>query len=293
MLRSMTGFGAARSVADGLELRVEVRSVNHRHLQVKTRAAPELAGLEGELERRVRARLERGAVNVHLALALAEDARPAVLDAGAARRYQAELAELARALGLEGRPTLDTLLALPGVVRASEASPPGPELEQALLALVEQALDELIEARAREGAALELDLRKHAAELETLVARVGERMPEVVRGHQRELGRRLDELLEGRAPRVRPEDLAREVALLADRLDVSEELARLASHLVELGRLLDQGGAVGRHLDFLVQEVFREVNTIGSKCMDATVAHWVVDAKTHVERLREQLQNVE
>jgi uncharacterized protein (TIGR00255 family) len=117
-------------------------------------------------------------------------------------------------------------------------------------------------------------------------------MPRVVRAARAGLEKRLAALLGGKTPVARA-DLAREVALLADKLDVSEELARLASHLEQLEGFLARGGRVGRQLDFLVQEVFREVNTIGSKCADATVTHWVVEAKTHVERLREQVQNVE
>jgi uncharacterized protein (TIGR00255 family) len=113
-----------------------------------------------------------------------------------------------------------------------------------------------------------------------------------VKAQRAALAKRVEDLLGGKTP-VAPQDLAREVALLADKLDVSEELARLASHLEQLETLVAKGGRAGRPLDFLVQEIFREVNTIGSKCMDATVAHWVVEMKTLVERLREQVQNVE
>ena len=117
-------------------------------------------------------------------------------------------------------------------------------------------------------------------------------MPSVVKTHQKTLQKRVNELLDGRQS-IATTDIAREVAMLADRLDVSEELSRLKSHLTQLDVLIAKGGRLGRKLDFLVQEVFREINTIGAKCSDAKVAHWVVDAKTHAERLREQVQNVE
>jgi uncharacterized protein (TIGR00255 family) len=146
--------------------------------------------------------------------------------------------------------------------------------------------------REAEGRSLEEDLRKNGTAIERIVARIERRMPQVVREHQRTLRRRVTDLLENRQG-LSQTDLAREIALLADRLDVSEEIARLKSHLTQLVEFLDRGGAIGRKLDFLVQEIFREVNTIGSKCSDAKVAHWVVDAKTHAERLREQAQNVE
>jgi len=147
--------------------------------------------------------------------------------------------------------------------------------------------------REAEGEALRADLVKHARALARLTARIEKRMPTVVRAHQQSLKQRIELLLDGRVDVQGPE-LARELAVIADKGDVSEEVARIASHLEQLDGLLDGAQrAVGRRLDFLVQELFREVNTIGSKCGDAQVAHWVVEAKTVVERLREQVQNVE
>jgi uncharacterized protein (TIGR00255 family) len=292
MLRSMTGFGAAAGAArSGTPLRVEVRSVNHRHLAVKTRLPETLFALEGEVEGRVRARCERGAVTVHVAAERGGAAGGARIDQDLARRYRDELTALARELGLATTLSLDALVALPGVLAAADGAGQD-ELGEEALALLDQALERMLEMRAREGAALEADLRKHAKTLAQLAARIEKRMPRVVRANHAGLAKRLQALLGGKLPVARDE-LAREIALLADKLDVSEELARLASHLAQLDALLAKGGRIGRQLDFLVQEILREVNTIGSKCSDATVAHWVVEAKTHVERLREQVQNVE
>ena len=297
MLHSMTGFGASSGEEAGFELRIEVRSVNHRHLQVKTRLPQELSGLEHAFEKRARQRLERGSVTVNVALARPRGAPAVALDEDAARTYRDALSRLARELELSEGPSLSTLLGLPGVVRAQDADAPAPDaMEKGVLALLDEALEALVAMRAQEGAALEADLRKHAAALEQVTRQVEQRMPEVVRGHQEQLRKRVDELLAGQDAKLLEQDLAREIAVLADRLDVSEELSRLASHLEQLDGLLSGGAdrsAVGRRLDFLVQEIFREVNTVGSKCSDAQVAHWVIDAKTHVERLREQLQNVE
>jgi len=288
----MTGFGSASSDGGDWALRVEVRSVNHRHLLVKARLPLDFAFLEGELERVVRKKLERGAVTVHLHATRLAPAAPAALDAELVRRYKTELDRIAAASGLEGVQRLEVLLGLPGVVRVVPAEDDaGPESERAL-ALVARALDRLIEMRGTEGASLAEHLRHEAEEIAALVARVRARMPEVTRGHQESLKKRVDDLLD-RRQLVSEADLAREIALLADRLDVSEELARLESHLGQVEGLLAKAGIVGRKLDFLVQELFREINTIGSKCNDAQVAHWVIDAKTHVERMREQVQNVE
>ncbi len=294
MLRSMTGFGAASSEEQrGFALRVEIRSVNHRHLSIKTRLPEGCLALEPEIENRVRARCERGALSVVLSAERHGGAELARLDERVAARYRSELERLAQALGLPAAITLETLLELPGVLSAAEngaAAVAGAREE--VLALVEEALERLLEMRSAEGRALELDLRKHARATARIVARVERRMPQVVRAQKASLERRVRELLGKHVPELSAE-LAREVALLADRLDVSEEVARLKSHLAQLESWLGRGGRIGRQLDFLVQEIFREVNTIGAKCSDARVAHWIVEAKTHVERLREQVQNVE
>ena len=286
----MTGFGAASSEKGGVSLRAEVRSVNHRYLQVKVRVPPELVALEPVIDQLVRKRLSRGSVTVNLG-ALATDPASAGVDFDVARDYAERLGKLGRELELEGGVTLEALLALPGVVESGRDELVGNEKE--VTRVVGAALDVLIEMREREGAALEKDMRKHAGELAKLVGKIEKRMPKVVRDHHEGLEKRLATLLEGRDVVVDASDLARELAVLADRTDVSEEVSRLASHLEQLDTRLTKGGAIGRQLDFLVQELFREANTIGSKCNDATVAHWVVEAKTQVERMREQVQNVE
>lgn len=293
MLRSMTGFGAASSEAEpDTALRVEVRSVNHRHLALKLRLPEALGALEPEIEARIRAKCERGSVSVSFTSERRGGAGRARLDHDLARHYRDELLALAQELELAPAPALDTLVALPGVVTTDLAGAEGEDLHAAALELLEQALESMLAMRASEGRALAADLRKNARALTQLAGRIEKRMPRVVRAHHAALAKRVQALLGGQTPVARA-DLAREIALLADKLDVSEELTRLASHLEQLEGFLEKGGRVGRSLDFLVQEIFREVNTIGSKCSDATVAHWVVEAKVQVERLREQVQNVE
>jgi uncharacterized protein (TIGR00255 family) len=225
-------------------------------------------------------------------LSLSGSAMEVEVDGAAAARYHAELVKLAQELGLSPSVSLDTLCGLPGVVGSRVASKEQAREARLLLKVVAAALADLGLMREREGAALAKDLAKHAAAIARIVKQVEERMPGVVRDHQLALEKRVEELLAGRF-QLQPADLAREVALLADKLDVSEELARLASHLEQLGSLFSRAGPVGRQLDFLVQELLREANTIGSKCNDAAVAHAVVELKTHIERLREQVQNVE
>ncbi len=292
MLRSMTGFGAAASEEGGVAVRAEVRSVNHRYLQVKTRVPSELVHLEPEIETALKKRVARGSVTVHVNAETPKGAQPATIDEELAQRYKRSLEGLARALGLAEQPSLAHILALPGVVLVE--APGGILRAHAahVLSVVRAAIDKMVEMREAEGRALEADLRRNATATARTLGAVEKRMPTVVKNMHRGLVKRLDELLEGRQS-VRHVDVAREIALIADRADVAEEIARLRSHLEQLGGMLDKDGASGRKLDFLVQEMFREVNTIGSKCADARVAHQVVEMKTRVERLREQVQNVE
>jgi uncharacterized protein (TIGR00255 family) len=290
MLRSMTGFGAAAGAAAGRALRVEIRAVNHRHLQVKTRLSPEVLGLEAEIEALVRKRLRRGMVHLSIQTERASTGIEAAIDVAAAERYRSVLAELSLRFGGGGAIPVETVLALPGVIAAAAET----EIADAkpVLKLVGRALDELEAMRAAEGAAIAADLKKNAAAIAKLVAKIEKRAPRVVREHHAALAKRAGELL-GDSSAIDAKDLARELALLADKLDVSEEIERLKSHMEQLARFLAEDGDVGRKLDFLVQEIFREANTIGSKCSDAPIAHVVVDVKTHIERLREQVQNVE
>jgi uncharacterized protein (TIGR00255 family) len=288
----MTGFGTGTAAGAGLSVRAEARSVNHRHLQVKVRLPPELAAVELDVDTLVKKRVGRGAVSVSVSVESAER-HAAAIDHEVARRYKKELAKIAHELELSAEIPLATLLTLPGVVGVDGAGARAASHSKVVLAAVDAALAELVRMRDREGAALEKDLRRHAEKLRKVLDHVEKRVPSVVRAARDALKRRVKALLDGRA--VSEAELAREIALLADRYDVSEELARLASHIAQLEEQLasEASESVGRRLDFLVQEIFRELNTVGAKCGDARIAQWVIDGKTLLERLREQVQNVE
>ena len=293
-MRSMTGFGAATVERDGLGLSAELRSVNHRHLVVRVKGPAELVGLDVALEQRIKKRLARGSVTVFLRLERAGAGAASSISEELLRSYAERLDVLAEELGRE-KVGLDRLLSLPGVLGGDEEEGAWEDLARELaLEAADAAIDDLVAMREREGKAMAEDLERNASRLDKLVHQVEGRMPEVVYEHHQGLRKRVEELLGGQR-RVDEADLARELALLADRLDVSEEVSRLRSHLEQLRELLATAGeeALGRKLDFLIQEALREVNTVGSKCNDATVAHWVVDMKNVVERLREQVQNVE
>lgn len=289
----MTGFGAAVLQAGEVEWSVELRAVNHRHLLVKSRLGHEFSSLEGEVDALVKKKLKRGSVTLSLTVTRVTPSLGASLNPELAERYRDSISKLAKRLGLSPEVSMDTLLALPGVVSMREAEPGDDKgQKRAIVKVVAAGLAKLIEMRQAEGQAIAKDLERNARSLGRIVARIEKRMPSVVRHHQEGLEKRLGELLKATQGSPNP-DISREIALLADRLDVAEETTRLQSHLDQLDAFLLESGAIGRKLDFLVQEIFREVNTIGSKCSDAQVAHWVVEAKSLVERLREQVQNVE
>lgn len=292
MIRSMTGIGVAAATKNGIAARVEVRSVNHRYLQVKARLSSDLAHLEPGIEAAVRDSVDRGSVSVSASVEREALLRTARVNTEVAKRYRKALGALSKELGLAGDVRLENLIGLPGVIGSGDDDRERKREDELVLGCAREAVERLVRMRAREGMSLLADLRKNAKGIAGLVAAIGKRMPIVVREHHEALKKRVEDLLDGRQA-VRPEDLARELALIADRMDVGEELTRLGSHLEQWESLLAKGGPVGRQLDFLVQEMLREANTIGSKCNDATVAHAVVELKTLIERLREQVQNVE
>ncbi len=291
-IRSMTGFGAATGERKGLVVRVEVRSVNHRHLLVKARLPSDLVSIESDVETRVRRTLERGSVTVFVGTAREASSGTPKVNTDVASSYVRELRLLQKRLDLSGELSISDVAGLPGVVQSPEHEVPDDADGKLVLKVVSQALDELVQMREAEGARLAADVRKNATAIAKTTARIEKRMPTVAKEHLAALKKRLADLLDKQSS-VSDADLAREMALLSDRLDVSEELTRLHSHLEQLEELLAKGGAVGRRFDFLAQEFLREANTIGSKASDAKAAHAVVDLKTHIERLREQVQNVE
>ena len=288
----MTGFGAAEDRRGASTARVELRTVNRRHLQLKVRLPGELAALEPQFEGLLRKRLGRGAVTVHVALERDDEDQSGCLNTDRIRSLVAELRELGRELKLSGELSLDAVLQMPGLLASKAEVEADSDQGAWVLGVADKAVDELLSMREHEGKAMLKDLQLNAGAIATELLAIQARMPLVVQGHHQKLTQRVNELVADSAA-VSAADLAREIAVLADRLDVSEETSRLEAHLGQLESLLSSGGPVGRKLDFLVQEFLREANTIGSKCSDAEVAHHVVDLKTHIERLREQVQNIE
>jgi len=289
----MTGHGRATVERAGRRATIEIRAVNHRFLDLKLRGAPIAPAVEDQLGARVREQVERGAVTVTVHLERRGEAAALRLDADAARAAHATLAALAEELGA-APPELALVLAQPGVLASSDDLSDDAAAGEAVLEAGVQALAALGTMRATEGAALARDL---GARLDTLVGLIDRiavaaaAQPDEVR---RRLGERLSRLLDDARVAVDPGRLAQEVALLADRADVTEEIVRFRSHVSQVRALLGEPrSAVGRRLDFLVQELGREINTIGAKSSAAEISRLVVEGKAELEKIREQAQNIE
>lgn len=292
---SMTGAGSCVVDVPAGRVEAEARSVNHRFLKTSVHVGGALAALEPTVEERVRAVAERGHVTVSLRFTRSSRAAAAAfeVDDGVAAEAAARLRRLAAAAGLPDTLTLRDLLAVPGVVKDAHADAPPEGVEEAALRALDGALAALVEARRREGRHLAAACRDLLQRVTDARARLLARAPELPKAYRDRLAARLTALLEGSGVAPDPALLAREVATFADRCDVAEELARLDAHVRHLEDLLGRDGAVGRKLDFLVQELHRETNTLGSKSPDAEMTALVVDLKADVERLREQVQNFE
>ena len=291
-MKSMTGFGrAAATLSDGTEVSVVIRGVNHRFLDVALKLRDEYAAAEPAIRKAVSAVAARGHIDV-----LIRTARPASaavkIDTDAAARYAALWKEDSSKKGLPADLSARDLLSLPGVIRADDvAADADSSFESSLVSLVEKALREFDETRAREGAALSLTFEEILKRIETGVTRLDAERVGISERIQGTLRERIAKLAAGVA--LDESRLVQEVALLADRADITEEIDRLKTHLVELRRLLAAGGPIGRRLDHLVQEIHREVNTSGSKVRETGATRLVLDLKSDLEAFKEQVQNVE
>jgi uncharacterized protein (TIGR00255 family) len=291
----MTGFGRAAFTVEGASFEVEVRSTNHRYLDLRVRLPRQLAESEAEVRSRVGARFARGKVDVSVQLPPGGPRERLAVDLDAAARYLEAAAALRSRHHLAGRLEVGELLSLPGVSRLVEAELPAESLQRAMFEALEVAVERADAMRGTEGAALERELRDRIGRVAVLAQALDGRAG-AVREAARERLRRRAEKLSQETGLLDEARLYQEIAMAADRLDVTEELVRLASHVEQFLSTLgeaDAGRPVGRRLDFLLQELGREANTLGAKVGDADAAHMVVELKTELERVREQVQNVE
>lgn len=289
----MTGFGAARRQEDSATVGVEIRSVNNRYFKCSIRLPELLAAREPDAERLIRGAVARGTVSLSVRVDETHDGGPSEINKTLLRDLARQAGEVADSLNLP-RPGLEGLIAVPGVVLDRVTSKG--EVDR-LWPIVEGVLGEALkkfeEFRRAEGSAMSAELSENLAIIEQNVEAISETAPAIVAEYRDRLLERVGELLAETSARVDQNDLIREVSLFADRSDINEEITRLRSHIEQFRLFLNDQSSQGRRLDFLTQELNREVNTIGSKANNVVVAHRVVDMKAAVEKIREILQNIE
>ena len=293
MIRSMTGYGRAEAAGARTILSVECKSVNHRHLDVSLKLPRVLGAFEADARRLIQAAVQRGRVDVSAVVTAAEGTvlNPLTVNVVQAKEYAEAARTLAQALDLGDRPSLGWVMAQAGVLTREEQAPLCPEAWPLLERALSAALAELVERRETEGRALGQELAGLGATLAGHVDTVAQRAPMAVERRAVRLRERMQAMLAG--AEIDQARLATEIAVWADKTDVSEELARLRAHLTQLTALLAGDGPVGRTLDFLIQEINREVNTIGSKADDLEISQAVIAAKSTLEKMREQGANLE
>ncbi len=289
MLLSMTGQGVATVSDENATLTIEIRAVNNRHLKINLRAPDSLIAHESSIEKQIRSAVGRGTINVNIKVIKHSRQDDFAIDTELLQAYQAQLQSLS-----QNSPSLESLLGLPGVVinNVTSESSVASALSLSNDAL-QQALGQFNAMREAEGNAIEAVFNQQLDSLKTIVEQINDRAPIVITNYQERLTDKINKLLEKHDVTLNEGDLAREIGLFADRCDITEEVVRLNSHLEQFRNVMQSTTSQGRKLDFITQELFREINTIGSKANDTQIANSVVEAKTIIERIREQVQNIE
>jgi len=291
-MNSMTGYGRGEAARGGAKFTVEISTVNRKQAELSLYLPRELDALESRARDEINAKVSRGRIAARVQwTAKSGDRAQVEIDRNLAKEYAKEYRKLATDLKLGGEVSLDTILRAPGVLQTSEEELDVESLWTPLRTAVRAALKELLAMRAREGANLKKDLQKRIDALQKSVKAVKRQAPKTVRRHREALLERLNQ--SGLDLKLDDERVLKEVALFADRIDITEELTRLESHFGQFADYAKSKGPVGRTLDFLSQEMNREVNTIGSKANDPLISRLVVAMKSELEKFREQVQNVE
>lgn len=290
----MTGYGRAEKTVEGCTITVELRSVNNRYLDCNVRIPRLYLFAEDAIKTRVQRTISRGKVDVFVTLDNASGSKTKVsVNKPVADSYYAALQELIEtySLGNQNDISVSLLSRFPDVLLAQEEEQDVEKMAEDICSVLDLALADFDQMRTREGERMKEDVLNRAALIEKKVSMVEERSPETVSEYRAKLEARMNEVLAN--TQIDPARILTEAAIFADKVAVDEETVRLRSHIAQLREMLENGGAVGRKLDFLIQEFNREANTIGSKCSDIEIARHVVDVKAEIEKIREQIQNIE
>ena len=293
MVRSMTGYGKGEDKQNGRTITIELRSVNNRYFDCTVKMPRAFLFAEDTIKKRVQQSVARGKVDVFVTLddSGADDSLNVVVNQPVAERYYAALTALKEQFSLQDDITVSLLARQPDVLTVEKAETDDEATLAVLCSVLDAALADYNAMREREGQKLADDIRSRADTIARFTGMVEERSPQTVADYRARLLAKLSEVLE--STQIDESRILTEAAIFADKVAVDEETVRLRSHLSQLYDMLDQGGAIGRKLDFLIQEFNRETNTIGSKCNDAAVTKIVVDMKAEIEKIREQVQNIE
>lgn len=292
MIKSMTGYGAGTAQLSGKTFTVEIKSVNSRYSDFSVKLPRIYTFLEDTLRKAAGEIIKRGKVDIYINVESGGESDCVVnLNKPLAEEYLTALRNLSESLGIASNATAETFLRIPDVFSVEKA----PEDNEAITATVLEALSSALisfdKMRIAEGEKLALDLKEHLSFIENATAQIEKRSPEIVNEYRHRIEERMRDILQGAS--YDETRLLTEVAIFADKVNVNEETVRLKSHVSQFLQMIDDGGCVGRKIDFLIQEMNREINTIGSKSNDLDVARIVIDVKAEIEKLREQIQNVE
>ncbi|WCN39029.1 YicC/YloC family endoribonuclease [Aneurinibacillus uraniidurans] len=292
MVYSMTGYGRGEARTQASSVTVEMRSVNHRFSEVAIRMPREIAALEDAVRRAVLTRIKRGRIDVFITLVADETSSSLQINWELARQYKEAAEQMAERLGVAGELTTKDMLLLPDVVHVGEDRPDAEAYRETVLAAVQEAVDALVDMRGREGAALREDVLARIAAMESIATELAAFAPAVAGAYRERIFARIEEYIQGRVE-IDESRLLHEVALFAERADITEELTRLTSHFTQFRSIVDETDAIGRKLDFLVQECHREINTMGAKANHLEISQKVVILKAELEKVKEQVQNIE
>jgi len=290
-MHSMTGYGRGQLSGNGIQVLVEVQSVNKRQTEILTNVPSTLASLENDIRAKIGRMVSRGRIVVTISVTGPPSHPQPKLDDDLANLYLRRFKLLQNQLRLPGEITIETILRSPGVVSFSEELPIDASARSVVDATLDVALEQLLKMRAKEGANLHKDLNRRVKTILKAIARISKRRPEVVKRYREILLERIKKI--GLELGVADDRLAKEVALFAERSDFSEELTRVESHLGQFIETANKQEAIGRTLEFISQEVGRELNTLSAKANDAEISQIVVNCKAELEKIREQVQNVE
>ena len=292
MIRSMTGFGRAEATVSGKLIAVELKSVNHRYFEFNCRTSRGYAFLEEKLKSYLSTRVSRGKIDMYVSITSVEDSDvEVVVNHSLASGYAKAFSELSESYNVENDLTSSILARLPDVLNVRKVQEDEDEIFDIVKPVAEEAVNKFIDMREVEGKKLSEDVMGRAKTILDIVSVIEERSPETVREYEKRLYDRISELLESTT--IDQQRILTEAAIFADKVAVAEETVRLRSHFEQMESIMQSSEAVGRKLDFIMQEMNREANTIGSKVTDAELAHRVVDIKAELEKIREQIQNIE